>query len=216
MRVTSTLLPLVIISLASCPLHAQFPSEWKQVIDKNNVEVFIHQCHEMNVRAFKAVTTVSMSLDSLEAIFDKIEDYPNWQSSVKESKIVHRSSDDRYHYYSRTQQGWPAKDRDLIWAVQKSWDEHTSALIYDQVCSTNTLPEKRGEGGLAAQAFVTWRLEPTAENEVKVTYNLTVQQGGRVPNWLIAMLSPDGPYKTLAGLKEQEIKGDGNSSAAMD
>ncbi|NND33706.1 MAG: hypothetical protein HKN76_14045 [Saprospiraceae bacterium] len=216
MRVTFTLFSIVIFAMTTGHLSAQFPSEWKQVIDKNNVEVFVHQCHEMNVRAFKAVTTVSMSIDSVEAIFDKVEDYPSWQSSVKESRVVHRTSDDRYHYYSRTTQGWPAKDRDLIWAVQKSWDENTATLVYDQVCSTNTLPEKKSEGGLAAQAFVSWRLEPTAENEVKITYNLTVQQGGRVPNWLIAMLSADGPYKTLASLKEQEIKGDGNSSAAME
>ena len=216
MRVTFTLFSFVMIFPLALQVRAQFPSEWKQVIDKNNVEVFIHQCHEANVRGFRAVTTISMSIDSLESIFDKVEEYSKWQSSVKEAKIVHRSSDDRYHYYSRTQQGWPAKDRDLIWAVQKSWDENTATLVYDQVCSTNTLPEKRSEGGLAAQAFVSWRLQPTAENEVKVTYTLSVQQGGRVPNWLMAMLSADGPYKTLASLKEQEILGDGNSTAAMD
>lgn len=156
-----------------------------------------------------------MSIDSLEAIFDDVEAYPDWQESVKEAKVVHKISDDRYHYYSRTQQGWPAKDRDLIWAVEKSWDENSAALVYDQVCSTNTLPDTRHEG-ITSQAFVSWRLEPTAENEVKVTYNLTVQQGGRVPNWLIAMLSADGPYKTLSSLKEQEIKGDGNTLTAMD
>jgi len=187
-------------------------NEWRQVIDKNNVEVYTHQCHESNVRAFKATTKVNMPLDSVEVIFDNVADYSSWQQSVKESKVVHRASDDQYHYYSRTQMGWPTKDRDLIWAVEKTWDNRSAALIYDQICSTNTLPESKHEE-LTSQAFVSWRLEPIGENQVKITYNLTVQQGGRIPNWLISMLSADGPYKTLANLKDMEIKGDGNSAS---
>jgi hypothetical protein len=193
-------------------LFGQIPSDWKQVVDKNNVEVFLHHCHEQNIRAFRAVTTISLPLDSLEAIFDNVQNYSKWQESVKESKVVHRTSDSRYHFYTRNHQGWPAKDRDLMWAVEKNWDEITNILIYDQVCSTNTLPEKNNPG-VASKAFVSWRLQPVSETETKISYNFTIQQGGRIPNWLLSMLSADAPYKTLANLKDQEVLGDGNTAS---
>ena len=120
MSVTSTTTIITILLFLNQMLLGQIPSEWKQVVDKNNVEVFIHHCHEQNVRAFRAVTTINLPLDSLETIFDNIQDYPKWQESVKESKVVHRTSDSRYHFYTRNQQGWPAKDRDLMWAVEKT------------------------------------------------------------------------------------------------
>lgn len=214
MRVTFTFtsIAFVITLLANQSAYCQVPSEWRQVIDKNNVEVYLHHCHEQSVRAFRAVTTVSIPLDSLEALFDNVEDYPDWQINVKEAKVVHRSTDERYHFYTRNHQGWPAKDRDLIWAVEKSWDDNTASLVYDQVCSTNTLPEKSNHG-IASQAFVTWRLQPITETETKITYNFTIQQGGRIPNWLLSMMSADEPYKTLANLKDLEIKGDGNTAS---
>ena len=214
MRVTFTLILIAfVISLTILhSLPAQIPSEWKQVIDKNNVEVYIHHCHENNVRSFRAVTSVSIPIDSLEEIFDDVAEYPTWQESVKEAKVVHRTSDSRYHFYTRNHQGWPSKDRDLIWAVEKTWDTNTASLVYDQVCSTNTLPEKNNPS-MATQAFVSWRLQPVSETETKISYNFTIQQGGRVPNWLLTMTSADGPYKTLANLKNLEIKGDGNSTS---
>ncbi len=216
MRVTSTYLPiflLVTVNVSSL-LFAQNPSEWRQVIDKNNVEVYIHHCHDLNVRAFRAVTTINMSLDSLEGILDSVEEYPNWQESVKEARIMHQASDNRYHFYTRNHQGWPVKDRALMWAVEKTWDQSTATLIYDMVCSTNTLPEKNNHG-IASQAFVSWRLQPVSETEVRVSYNFTIHQGGRIPNWLLTMLSAESPYKTLANLKDREIKGDG-TTASMD
>lgn len=212
MRVTFTLTSVILFTLiAKLPVYSQIPSEWRQVIDKNSVEVYLHHCHEKNVRAFRAVTTVSIPIDSLEELFDDVEEYPNWQPGIKEAKVVHRTSDSRYHFFSRNHQGWPAKDRDLMWAVEKSWDDMSASLVYDQVCSTNTLPEK-GNPGLASQAFVSWRLHPLNETETQITYNFTIQQGGRIPNWLLAMMSADEPYKTLANLKNLEIKGDGNST----
>jgi hypothetical protein len=122
MRVTSTTVIITVLFCLNQVLFGQIPSDWKQVVDKNNVEVFLHHCHEQNIRAFRAVTTISLPLDSLEAIFDNVQNYSKWQESVKESKVVHRTSDSRYHFYTRNHQGWPAKDLDLMCAVEKNRD----------------------------------------------------------------------------------------------
>ncbi len=214
-RTYTTLLISWITLCTGLVMVGQTESEWKKVINKNDVEVFVHHCHHMNVRAFRAIATVNMSLDSLEKIFDDVENYPKWQENVREAKIVHRFSDDKYHFYSRNQQGWPARQRDLIWAVEKSWDTRTASLVYDQIASTNMLPENH-QGGVATQAFVSWRLEPLSEHEVKVTYNLTIQNGRRTPNWILAMLNANNPYKTLFTLRDHYIKGDGSNDVALD
>ncbi len=215
MQVTSTLLPislfLTFLQIDS-QIQAQISGDWRQVIDRNEVEVYIHHCPEQNARAYRATATINMALDSLEKIFDRVEDYPKWQESVREARIVYRSSDSRYHYYSRNRQGWPAKDRDLMWAVEKTWDPATATLVYDMVCSTNTLPEKNNYG-IATQAFVSWRLQPISETEVRVSCNLTIQQGGRIPNWLLSMLDAETPYHTLSRLKSFEILGDGTTAS---
>ncbi|MCB0689447.1 MAG: hypothetical protein KDC53_23070 [Saprospiraceae bacterium] len=214
MRVTFTLIlpPIALLLLNYGTVQCQIPSEWRQVIDKNNVQVYLHECHQQNVRAFRAVTSISLPIDSVEVLFDAVEEYPSWQQNVKEAKVVHRASDSRYHFYTRNHQGWPSKDRDLIWAVEKKWDSNTASLVYDQVCSTNTLPDK-GNSGIASQAFVTWRLQPVSETETRISYNFTIQQGGRIPNWLLSMLTADEPYKTLSNLRDLEIKGDGNTAS---
>jgi hypothetical protein len=211
MQVTSTLLIITVYFTfihVDPQIQAQITGDWRLVIDRNDVKVHIHHCPEQNARAYRATATIYMGLDSLEKILDQVEDYPKWQESVREARIVYRSSDSRYHYYSRNRQGWPAKDRDLMWAVEKTWDQATATLVYDMVCSTNTLPEKNNNG-IAAQAFVSWRLQPISETEVRVSCNLTIQQGGRIPNWLLTMLDAESPYQTLSRLKSFEIQGDG-------
>lgn len=184
-------------------VHAQPDRYWKLVIDKNDIEVRTYRCANMRIRGYRATTTVNMELDSLEAILDNIKKYPDWQTHYRDSKVVHRNSDDAYHFFTKTKWPFPAKKKDLMWSVEKEWDPKDRSLVYDQVCSTNTLPE-RSPSGSVMQVFGSWRLHPVSESEIEVTYMLTVDKGGKIPNWLINMLNADSPFKILSNLRTMQ------------
>ncbi len=169
-------------------------------LDKDGIEVYVHRSQDMRVRGFKAIASLNMPFDSLEVIFDKVEDYPTWQSHIKTARLMHEVSDKRYHFQSRTRLPWPAKNHDLMWRVEKGWDERDGSLVYKQVCSSNTMPEKITQGTIL-QAFASWRLKPVSEDEIEITYYLSVDKGGKIPGWIINLMSPSNPYHTLANLQ---------------
>lgn len=187
--------------------YAQHEGTWHKAIDKNNIEVEIYRSPDLKVRGFKAETTLYMPFDSVQAIFDRIEKYPDWQPTIKEAKKVYQRSEKNYHVFTKERLAWPAKERDFMWAVNKEWDDRKQALVYDLVCSSNTLPD-RGNYGSAMQAFISWWIEPVSEDEIKIVYYMTVDRGGKLPTWMISMLNPDLPYKTLENLRSQGYASD--------
>ena len=200
MRGKSTLFIILVLVVSAYMTYGQHNSCWELAIEKNDVEVFVHQSHESRTRGFKAVTTLSIPFDSVETIFDDIAEYPKWQSNVKTAKIMHEVSDVEYHFATRTSLPWPSKNQDLMWRAEKEWDIKDGSLVYNQVCSNNTMPEKVRNSAVV-QAFASWRLTPMSESEVKITYYLTVDQRGKIPTWIINMLNPDAPFDTLSNLQ---------------
>ena len=211
MRGIFTLLPIFILFLLIRPseLSAQYVGAWQPAIERDNIEVLIHRSQDLRVRGFKATTTIYLPFDSLEAIFDDVVSYPEWQTMFRETKVVHRVSDSRFHYYARTNLSWPAKNHDLMWRVEKEWDSRDGSLVYNQVCSSNTMPEKIKHGTIM-QAFASWRLKPISEDEIEVTFYLHVDKGGRIPSWLINLLSPDNPHEILVNLRGRGLLPEGD------
>ncbi len=187
-------------------IRAQRENAWQTAVSKNNIEVKLYQSEDLKVRGFKAETTLYMPLDSLEAIFDRIGSYPTWQESVKEAKLVYTRSSKNYHIFTRERLAWPAKNREFMWAINKEWDERTGALVYDQVASNNTLPEYNDDS--ISQVFISWWLNPISADEIEVTYYLTIDHGGKMSSWMVNMLDPNLPYKTLDNLRSLGYAGE--------
>lgn len=207
---------VVSIFATSITVNAQYlDQQWHLAIDKNDIEVFTYKGHEVPVRGFKAKTTIGMPIDSFETILDEVSKYADWQDQVRSAKVVHKKSDDIYHFYAKVDVPFPGKDRDLIWAVHKEWDAQDGVLIYDQVCSTNTLPERIKESAIT-QVFGNWRLRPVSESEVEVTYILMVDRAGRMTSWLLHMLNPDTPYNMLNNLRNLPLYLDDEIEASLD
>ena len=197
-----------LLILNTTPVLSQYGGAWQPAIEKDNIDVYIHRSQDLRVRGFKATTTIYLPFDSLETIFDDVAAYPEWQTMFRNTKVVHRVSDSKFHFYARTNQSWPAKNHDLMWRVEKEWDSRDGSLVYNQVCSSNTLPEKI-KNGTIMQAFASWRLKPISEDEIEVTFYLMVDKGGRIPSWLINLLSPDNPHEILSNLKSRGWLPDG-------
>ncbi len=212
-NITLYILAYILICLGlTVPVQSQWEGTWHTAIDKNNIEVKIYRSPDLKVRGFKAETTIYMPFDSVQAIFDRIEKYPEWQSGVKEAKKIYQRSEKSYHVFTREKLAWPAKDREFMWAVNKEWDDRKQALVYDQVCSSNTLPDKNQYGSVL-QTFSSWWLEPINDDEIKIVYYTTVDKGGKLPAWVIGMLNPEIPYKTLENLRSQAYSSDDVISA---
>jgi len=173
---------------------------WKLARHRQGVEVYIHRSVERQVKGFKATATVDMSLEELEAILDNVEEYPTWHTGIKEARKILNETDHTFYLLTKTNSAWPAKDQELCWFVNKHWDQSQEFLFYDQICSLNLSPEKRINEQIP-QAWGGWRLKKLESGEVEIQYILSADQGGRLPTWLINILSADNPHKTLLNLK---------------
>lgn len=205
---------LVLCLLCLCSSMAQPEGSWRTAIDRNNIEVKIYRSSDLKVRGFKAETTLYMPFDSVQKIFDNVERYPKWQATVKEAKKIYQRSEKSYHVFTKENLPFPAKNREFMWAVNKEWDERRQAMVYDLVCSSNTLPDKNDYGAIM-QTFTSWWLEPVSEDEVKIIYYTTVDMGGKIPAWVISLLNPELPYKTLENLRAYSYS-DGEVISALD
>ncbi len=191
---------LILLITADLSLLGQPSNLWQLARDREGVEVYIHRAVERQVKGFKATTTVNISMEDLETILDNVDEYPNWHAGVKYAKKILKKTEETFYVLVKTNNAWPAKDQELTWFVNKHWDKSEGYLFYDQICSLNVSAEKRVNEQIP-QAWGGWRLRELESGEVEIQYILSADQGGKLPTWLINILSADNPHKTLCNLK---------------
>lgn len=191
---------LFLLASTDLPLLGQPSDLWQLAKDRDGVEVYIHRAVTRQVKGFKATTTVNISLEELETILDNVEEYPNWHAGIKEAKKILKQTDETFYFLVKTNSAWPARDQELTWFVNKHWDKSDGSLFYDQICSLNVSAEKRLNEQIPL-AWGGWRLRKLESDEVEIQYILSADQGGKLPTWLINILTAETPYKTLCNLK---------------
>lgn len=177
-------------------------SEWKLEKNANGIKVFTRKYEGADIKEFKAITTVSLPMQKLVDLIEKIDEYPSWQATVESSKLLKQiSPTERYLYYT-IDMPWPVDDRDIA-VLCKKYTLKDGSIKYTMDAKPDFLelvPDKLR----IQKSSGYWLFVPKPENQVKIVYKFYGDPGGELPKAVINMFLVSAPYDTLRNIQNMQ------------
>jgi hypothetical protein len=193
---------LLFLLLFAGPLAGQTkfkPEDWKLVTDRDEIKVYMAHDSSATIKTFRGVTVLPMEdFRSIGAAFDDYDFVASWLHMVSEIEGLERESEFDRHVYIKTRLPWPVSDRDApLWVGLEQRDDHAVYIPFRDL--KERLPEKDGFVRIPKmRGFFLFR--PLEPGRVRLTFQVVLDPGGYVPNWLANMILRDIPYFSLKRL----------------
>lgn len=173
---------------------------WKLELDEGGVKLYTSDSDHSPMKSYKVSTTVRGSLSSLVALLNDHTSQPKWMDKVLSVEKLQQMKDGENLFYTVFDAPWPAKDQDNV--LYTKW--HQDPATYEMVQTVMSEPEYLNESkGRQRQAFykAEWRLLPTGNGNVHVTYQAEIDPGlKRIPDWMKNMFVYEMPVKTIQNM----------------
>ena len=154
-----------------------------------------------SLKQIKVYTTVKASFSTLLSVLMDVPNYPNWIYNCSESKMIKKKNQKEMTYYSISVAPWPIHDRDLV-LKNKVYQEKDTKILYSiSTPRLNLVPKKEGMVRIE-EMYGKWKFTPLKSGYILIEYNLKIDVGGSVPDWVINLFIDNGPYQTMIKYKE--------------
>lgn len=191
------------VLIASLSFLSLSCSAWEEqpVDDDSPVTVWTQAVTDSDFKAFKGEVVINTSIDRVLKVIRDTKNVPKWYYNSKHAEQLQRINEDQSLNYSITSAPWPVSDRDSV--ILATVTRHKNGNI---TINMEGQPDNypRQEGLIRIPKLDgSWRLEKLAEQQTKVTLQITTEPGGDIPSWLANAMVVDMPFYSLSNLKER-------------
>ena len=203
-KLNTTLIFLLIVIINFSSLTAAEENDitdWKLVKNNNDIKAYVEEGPLSDIKSVKVETVVIANLSQLVSIIKDAESHSDWVYMNEEAAILEINDCCHWKYYGRTDVPWPATDRDCVIQTTLRQD----SLDYSVTISGNAISgykDKEEDCVRIQKSHSIWTLNPLGNDMVHVSFELKVDVGGNIPNWLVNMAVSKGPFKTMTAFKE--------------
>jgi hypothetical protein len=206
--------PLVCGFLIACNIQAADAADdkgtWRTIVRKHGIAVEIKESKAGDDRTrFRGVGIINASPYHIFAILHDVSRYPEWSFRCSEAKLLRQVNAHQLIIYVRLAAPWPFSDRDTVMLGRGAVIKPEEELIASFEDTSSTL--KRPVRGVIRFPRLSgrYRLQATAKNRTRVTYEVEADPGGWIPEWLSDMARRELPLKTILGLRKQAARAAG-------
>lgn len=180
-------------------------------LNKDGIRIYIYSQQGSDISAFKAVTYIKASLDSILAVMLDSKSCTEWIHACDDSFVLEDVSFNERYHYQICDIPFPFKDRDFIFHSIMRQDPVTKIVDITisskpNYCNNKNSDQcqkvKQSELIRVSQSLGTYRLEPD-KNGTKVTWIQHTDPSGELPSWLVNQFIKDTPYLTLKKLADK-------------
>ncbi|MGF1683856.1 START domain-containing protein [Photobacterium minamisatsumaniensis] len=174
---------------------------WKNVRDRNDIQVYNRSIEGSDFKEFMAQTTVNADLSTIIAVFEDTKAGIDWVENVDEMHTEKVISESETITVTLSKAPWPVADRDAVVLNKTTQNPDSLAVTLKQKGIPDYLPLK--EGVVRVKSLTSrWVFTPVSDTVTHVHYQVLTDPGGKLPAWLINLVSVSQPYNSLLGLKE--------------
>ncbi len=175
-------------------------TDWELAKDKDGIQVYTRLEEGTDVKAYKAITEVQTDMKTLEKLIEDVDNYPSWHASATACNLIKQLDQNIFYYHYYTDLPYPLTDRDIVLKSTKKVISNRS-ISYQFICTPDFFQEindciriKKGWGK--------WKLTSLPGGKIQVIFQFLGDPGGNIPTWVVNLFIVDGPYQTLANLRE--------------
>lgn len=195
-----------IICLLICSVcFSQSNNPWQLYKNENGIAVYSRKAAKTNIKELKTVVRLKTTLNSLVALLNDWDSYPQWNYKCEESKTLKIINERELIHYQMVNLPWPADDEDFIIRVKFWQDMKTKVVTITSTNCPNYIPPIVDRTRIK-EMEAKWTLTPMKDGTVEAVYEFYVNPGGSIPIWLLNAAVAYGPYETMLNFKEWVMK----------
>lgn len=204
MNSISKLIFILIISLFTSSLSAQFGEGWQYKKETDGVKVWTRTPENSNFKEVLVKTSYNSTLSTLVSVGMDISSYDKWVYSTKVAKLLEVVSDREVIYYSESEIPWPFENRDIVLRSTVEQDPETKVV---NIYSRQVLDYMDKKDGIVRvpELIAQWILTPQEDGSIEALYYIKTDPGGNVPAWLMNLFVDRGPVESFGGLRKLSL-----------
>jgi hypothetical protein len=171
--------------------------EWTLEKDKNGIKIYARDVADSQFSETKAICNFNTSKEEFLAFIWHIEDYPNWQSDYKISKIIESKNDFDKTIYFEFKAPWPVSNRDVV-INMKQVIKDDATYAYTKIAASEIKPI---DGIIRMSKYDGfWKIKEI-ENGIEVTLQMSTNPEGKIPGFLIDFYKTTGPFNAFTNMQ---------------
>lgn len=178
---------------------ASTSAEWTLDLQKDGIDVYTRPVEGSGIKEFKGVAEVGVSVEKILELLRDANQFKTWFPNTPESRLLARDGDVSYQY-SVMGTPWPMDDRDNVLRAVTTRDEDTGEILIEITAAPDYYPVQKGRIRVR-KAHGTWQLKPIGPDKTQVTFNMHLEPGGGIPQWMINTRIVATPFEALTNLR---------------
>ncbi len=188
---------------------------WKHMFTEQGVAVWNRLEPGREVPVFKGIGMVDASLFEVLAVLDDVSRHTDWMANCTQAKILKQVGEFDRIMYNRTHAPWPVSDRDAVLncTVDGSMSRREVLSPFASIASSLQPPIDGIVRMPRLRGF--YKLTATDDKHTRVTYQIDVDPGGHLPDFVVESTSRKLPLDTVTSLRRQVAKTRGRYEAFL-
>src|ERR1700756_29884 len=180
---------------------SQNENDWQLYKNENGIAIYSRKANNSNIKQLKTVVILNTSLNSIVALINDWDSYPEWNYRCGESKTLKVISPTELIHYQTVITPWPVDHQDFIINVKLTQDDKTKIVTITSTNNPNYIPPYPKTTRIK-ELEAKWTLTPLKDGKVQAVYEFFVNPGGFLPAWILNAAVAYGPYETMLNFKQ--------------
>ncbi|MEA1874763.1 MAG: hypothetical protein U9N51_10115 [Bacteroidota bacterium] len=193
---------VLIIFLSLCAILSENlygQNDWELTKQEGDISVYFRMINKKHFDV-RVTTTFNTNAETLTSIIYDASTYPSWVYRCKSANIM-RIKNNSY-IISVTDVPWPFKDREVVNYIHPPKKINKQTILVKSISQPNVIPENPDYIRLG-YSEVSWKIKTTGTNLIELDYKLSLKIDQEAPEFIIKLISTNGPFESFKKLKEK-------------
>lgn len=190
-------------SLGLSPAKASADS-WELRADEDGIRISTRPVPGSEIVAIRGETRIPATVEALLAVLMNAEGYPAWFPNCPTARELSRNGDVQIRY-TVTSAPWPVNPRDAVFRFTVSRNAEAGSAKIAVGVDPDAHPRQDGHVRVL-EAEGLWTLVPGGDTGTAVTWEMHMEPGGSLPDWLVNRRVIETPLGALRGLRAQVVR----------
>ena len=174
-------------------------TSWELKKDEEGIQVYTREINGSSINEFRAVAVYQTTMNELVRVITDAQNLKRWNYKTIKSKLLKKTSNNKFIVYMYNDFGWLVKDRDHVSEITVGPVNETTIKI-----TINSLPKYLPEvaNAIRIKEFSGFWLLEKQTNGIRVTQQMHGEPRGYVPTMLVNATLAKAPLYTFKQLKK--------------
>lgn len=174
--------------------------DYSFVESKNGIDMYAKVDETTGQEWTKLVIELDASVSEITSYTGNIDNLTSWVYACDKVKLLEQQNLETI-YYLVSDMPYPMTDRDVI--IRKIIEEGASASYVKTVSESYTEVNLESDLIRIPRFKAIWVYEQLSSGKTRITYEVSADSGGSIPNWVKDRFAYYGPLRTLENLRDR-------------